>query len=468
MKTLLTIRENSYAWVTSTLQWRKPLLLPICNKPFVEFLIDFAVLAGSRDIRLLSDGSLQEVEQYCENGSRWGVQMSYAHIKESDDLQTIFEKNRRFCNDWKIMVIDGFVFIGYDKKNDYSALFNAMPDGTVVSCAAGSMRLITVSESNTANNDEAPVSLNPIDSVESYYDLSMHILRHESSRYVLPGYGSETDSYIGRNVTISKSAEIIKPVSIGNNVQILAGSVIGPGTVIGSNVIIDRKSRATESIVLDNTYIGEELDVEHKIAIRNTLISPPGAVSIAMEDPHLLTGIKDTARGIGNFFRTIVHDLTAIVLILLLFVPFILITPILAIQGKWRSSRKTCYDHTCKATVSLPNVSIERSGPLSALAFALSLDRFSTLFRVISGRLSLIGNAPMAVEEKNSSGSSGPTVTPGYRPAVFSYAEAENWPISGNDAAIVERFYAIHSNPLQDIGLTMKSLINRFHDNTTA
>lgn len=465
MKTLLTIRENSYAWVTSALQGLAPLLLPICNKPFVEFLVDFAVLAGSREIRLLSDGPLQEVEQYCEDGSRWGVQMSYAHIKESDDHQTIFEKNRRFCNDSKVMVIDGFVFVGYDKKNDYRDLFNSMPDGTVASCTTGSIRLFTVSESNMANNDETAVSLTPIDSVESYYDLSMHILRHESSRYVLPGYGSEPDSYVGRNVTISKSAEIIKPVSIGNNVQILAGSVIGPDAVIGSNVIIDRKSRITESIVLDNTYIGEELDVEHKMANRNTLISPQGAVSIAMEDPHLLTGIKDTARGIGNLLRTIVHTLTAIVLILLLVIPFILITPILAVQGKWKSSRKTCYDHTCKGVISLPDVSIERSGPLSAIAFALSLDRLPTLFRVVGGKLSLIGNAPIAAEEKNLSP---PAATPGYRPAVFSYAEAENWPVGGSDAAIVERFYAIHSNPLQDIGLTMKSLINRFHDTTTA
>ncbi len=460
MKTLIVIREQEYEWLYHIFPDPHPLLIPICNKPFIEFLIDFSILAGSEAIRLVSDGSLRDVEHYCEQGSRWGVQISYGSMQESDDLDAVMEKNRRYCSNTRVLIIRGFVFIRYDKQNNYKTLFTSLPPGELRRCSHGSLTFTGTPGVEEQAPGPAPLSLVGLETIGVYYELCNEILRGGSLPYVLPGYSNETDCHIGRNVVMSKSCEIIKPVIIGNNVQILAGTVIGPGAIIGNNVIIDRESTVTESIVLDNTYIGEHLDLEKRIASGNILVEPESGAAITMEDPHLLTGMS-TRRVSGALLHTLVHIIMAGLLIALEVIPFLLLLPILKLQGKWKKSRNTYYTSTSGNTVTLSTSAIERSGPLSLLAAALSLDRFPLLFRVFSGELALIASQPIAATPASRATLSRMS---GYRAGVFSYAEAEDWPVEGSDTAIVERFYATHGNALLDIAMTWKALFNRVHE----
>ena len=287
----------------------------------------------------------------------------------------------------------------------------------------------------------------------------MEILKNELTNYVLPGYGSEADCFIGRNVTIPKSAEIKKPVMIGNNVQILANSVIDSNSVIGNNVIIDRESVVSESIVMDNTYIGEHLEVKHKIAAGNLLIDPESGSSIIMEDPHLLTSMSQS-RAAGTMLRRIVHGIMATLMIILQLLPWLLLRPILGMQGKWKSKKEQYYTGQQGKTFTLTVTTIDDNGPLGTLARFLSLDRFILFFRVPAGALALIGNQPIPV---NPDIRIVPGSNAGYRPAVFSYAEAEEWPEIGIDREIVEHYYAVHCNPLKDIAMTQKAFFNRTH-----
>ena len=464
MKTLFTIREQDYAWAQQAFPSTHPLLLPLCNKPFAEFLIDFAILAGSTEIRLCSDGPLGEVEKYCENGSRWGIQITYANIQSEDTPQAILDKNRRFCGNERIMVIAGFNFIHYDKQHSYANLMSSMPAGTCTSCSGGSITLTGNPEAPAQNGPEIPLSLIPIGDVASYYRLSMETLETGSSRYVLPGYGNEPGCAIGRNVIISKTTEIRKPVSIGNNVQLLSGTVIGPSAIIGSNVIIDTESTVTASVILDNTYIGEHLEISGRIASENLLVDPESGASIALEDTHFMTGIKTSGTS-GSLKRTAIHALVATLLVVVLIIPFLLLYTILNIRGRWKKGTTTCHAGNSGKTISLPSVKILKTGLLTELAMALSLDRFPQLFMVLNGQLAIIGSTPFDVSAEIRELTAGNS---GYRPAVFSYAEAEDWPVNGSDCAIVERFHIVHSTPFKDIGMTFKALFNRLHEKNAA
>jgi NDP-sugar pyrophosphorylase family protein len=457
MKTLILIREKDHQWARLVFPEIHPFLLTICNKPYIEFLVDFSVLSGSREIRIVSDGSLGDVEEYCENGSRWGGQISYASMQSSDDLQIVLEKNRRFCADERCLVINGMVFINYDQHKEYKTLFASLPAGDVLSCSSGSLVLTGI----PANPDNIPVpfTLTGFDSISLYYSLSIDILNDASSPYVLPGYNNEELCHIGKNVIIGKSAEIIKPVIIGDNVQILAGSVVGPGAVIGSNVIIDRESSVIRSVVLNHTYIGEQLEVENRIAAGNILIEPESGASIAIEDPHLMTGIKKSGMSI-LYLQYLVHLLVAMVIIVFQVIPFLLLSPILKLQGRWKQRTGECFADVSGKILKLSETAIKHQGPLSSIAVFLSLDRFSLLFRVLSGQLAIIGSRPMPATSENREHLNR---MPGYRAGVFSYAEAEDWPVNVDDCAIVERFYAAHArgNPLRDIPMTVKALFNR-------
>ncbi len=460
MKTLIVIKKQEYEWLLDLFPGVHPLLLPICNKPFIEFFVDFSIFTGSNAIRIVSDGPLRDVERYCENGSRWGVEISYGSMLPADELHSVIDKNRRFCQEERVVIISGFLFIHYDKKSDYASLFASLPSGELFSCGRGSISLTgtPVVETNTTTG-ASPFSLTALDSVGKYYRLSMDILKNGLTRYVLPGYSSESDCYIGRNVVIPKSAEIKKPVIIGNNVQILSNSVIDKNSVIGSNVIIDRESVISGSIVMDNTYIGEHLEVKDKIAAGNLLIDPESGTTIVMEDPHLLTSMAQS-KVAGTLLRRVVHALAATLLIILQFLPWFLLRPILGIQGNWKRDKGQYHTGLPGKAFTMTKTTIGNNGPLCAIAKALSLDRFPLLFRVLSGKLLLIGSQPVLI---NPATRVIPNSMSGYRPGVFSYAEAEDWPEIGIDTEIVEHYYAVHGNPLKDIAMTQKALFNRTH-----
>ena len=464
MKTLIIIREQEYEWLHPVFPGIHPLLIPICNKPYIEFLIDFAILAGSGAMRIVSDGPISDIEEYCDNGNRWGISLSYASILSSDDLRAVIEKNQRYCSEERVMIINGFVFIGYDKHNSYKTLFSSLPEGDFLTCSHGSISLTGAPSQAQNPIVSLPLSLVGLDSIHVYYHLCTDILNDVASPYVLPGYSNEEGCHIGRNVVISKSAEIKKPVIIGNNVQILADSVIGPGAVIGSDVIIDRESTVTGSIVLDNTYIGEHLEVINRIAAGNILIEPESGVSIAMEDPHLFTGTKKSGSA-TPLVLSLVHSLEAILLIALQLIPFLLLSSLLSIQGKWKTSKTSYYTAVAGKILTLTTVAIERKGVLSTIAAALSLDRFILLFSVLRGQLAIIGSYPIVANADTSRTLNG--MESWYRAGVFSYAEAEDWPASGGDKAIVERYFAVHGNPLLDIAMTVKALLNRIHETNT-
>jgi hypothetical protein len=460
MKTILAFREEEYAWVHETFPCVHPLLLPLCNKPFIEFLIDFAILAGSSGVRILCDGGLDALEQYCEDGSRWGIDLSYASIHPDDSIHTMLGKNRKFCGEERVMIVSGFNFIRYDKRLDYKNLATSRPTGEWAACPGGRITLTGVPAKTALDWTLAELSLMPLDSMASFYRASMEALETGATRYVLPGYGDEPGCAFGRNVVISKSVEIRKPVSIGNNVQLLANTIIGPSAIIGSNVIIDRQSSVESSIVFDNTYIGEHLKVDGRIASGNRLNDPKSGASIAMEDPHLLSGIKKKW-DIRSLPRKIVHAVAALGLIAVFFIPFIILWPLLKLGGHWKSTRADFLSERTDATLPLGKVEVDSSSAQAAIAIALSLDRYLWLFRVLTGQLALIGSSPLLAEKTR------PDLLLGaltYRPGVFSYAEAEDWPATGGDATIVERFHLAHSNPLSDISLVIKAFINRLQE----
>lgn len=467
MKTLLCIREREYGWAHEAFPSLHPLLLPLCNKPFIEFLIDFAILTGSKEVRLLCDGPLTAVERYCDDGSRWGIDLSFGALQPDDSVQTLLGKNRRFCGDERVMVISGFNFIRYDKRQQYAKLIEEAPNGQIVSCDGGGIILAGPVGIAAEKGDEHALSLIPLDSVANFYKASMGALECGADHYVLPGYGGEPGCAFGRNVVMSKSVEIRKPVSIGDNVQLLPGTLIGPSAIIGNNVIIDKESSVSASIVFDNTYLGESLEVNGRIASGNLLIEPVSGASIAMEDPHLLSGIRQGS-ALKALPRALMHALLALLVISVLLIPFLLLWPLLKLTGRWKPSAVTIIGKRPEGTISFSNVELKPPGALSTVAAALSLDRFPMLFRVLTGQLALIGSSPVRTDE---AGTNDLADMHAYRPGVFSYAEAEEWPGgSGNseDAAIVDRFHLAHSNPVSDIGLFIKAYINRLQEKSTS
>jgi hypothetical protein len=119
---------------------------------------------------------------------------------------------------------------------------------------------------------------------------------------------------IGRSSQIHPEAKIIGPVFIGAHVKVGAGAVVGPNVAIESGAFIDKGAHLRNSIVMSDTYVGEELDM-HGIIVRGRLLANiPLNVVTEIPDPNLLAELTPdrqapTHGGRGRVLRLVLAPL---------------------------------------------------------------------------------------------------------------------------------------------------------------
>lgn len=449
------------------LPWAEPLglpwpLLPVGNRPWIEFWIEWCVGHGIRDLRIVLGEGAYEIEQYLGDGDRWGLAIAYSFLRNPADPDAFL---RREPAAWQ-----GGLF--YLRRPCFPRRTTAPgPAGTppafsawrgnelLCVCDSGDDALQAITSFRRLAAPPPPaaeIQPGPIDSLAAYYALNMDLVHGGIAHYLTPGYAHRDGAYLGFNVIYPPSTALNPPLIVGNDVRIHGLASIGPGAVLGSRIIVDSQAQVRNSLVLDGTYIGRGVEIAGRIVAGRRLIDPQDGTVLELEDLHLLAPLDRTARQ-RERLRNLAHRGLAAALLILLFVPWLAgVLSGLAAGSRFRRER---FAGRGGRPVALP-VWHTRSGA-PGLLHRLGLDVWPWLARVVTGQLWLVGQLPCR------SGEAAETAAwPAYLPGVYGLADLRDRREDLLQRRLEACYYARRPRTSGDLGLLLRAFAGRWSGRT--
>ncbi len=438
--------------------WASPLarpwpLLPVGNRPWIEFWIEWCVAQNMRDLQVVLGDGAYEIEQYLGDGKRWGVDIRYSFLLDAGDPDAFL---RRDPGRWKggLLYVRRAVFprrVGGHPPAPLSAgsYASRRSDGLDVLYSRDPSVVQALLDGRAPPADPFPPEVlapHPLESLQQYFDLNMAMVDGEIAHYLTPGYRRQDRAYLGYNVIFPPAAALIPPLMIGNDVRLQALCSVGPRAVLGSRVIVDRQAELADTIVLDGTYIGARTELKGRIVSGRRLIDPADGTFLDLDDTQLLAPLR-AAGAAGEKVRRLAHRLLAL-LLLVGVAPVAAPGLVLGMLLGGRVGRRAVLGvrGACRIETWVPGR--RGRGWLSRL----SLDRWPLLARVAMGQLWLCGQLPVGANEEEEARS-----WPTYRPAAFTYADAR----PDADDPVMRRidaaYYAHHRGWGEDLRILWRS-----------
>lgn len=311
-----------------TLGRPKP-LVPVCNRPIMEHIIEHLKSHGFDDILVTLYFMGDEIQNYFGDGSRWGVKLTYS-VEESplgtagavklldkylDDTFLIMsgdsmtdidltsavnfhKKSKSMATivltrvptplEYGVVIIDekGKVVRFLEKPGWGEVFSDTVNTGTYI-IEPEVLKMMKMGKNYDWSNNIFPELLaggKPMyGSVQNGYwcdigNLKQYREVHEDVldgkvKINIEGTRAKNGAWIGANTDIDQGAKISRQSIIGANCRVKSGAVINEYTVIGDNCIIDENSSITRSTIWNNTYIGKNARVSGAMICRNNVLN---------------------------------------------------------------------------------------------------------------------------------------------------------------------------------------------------
>lgn len=292
-------------------------MVPVANKPIMEHIVELLKEHGFNEIGVTLQYLPQEIQDYFGDGAEFGVNMQY--FLEETPLGTAGSvKNATNFLDETFLVISGDALTDIDltkaisfhkEKKSLATIVltkvnGPLEYGVVITDSDGRVKRFLEKPSwgevfsDTVNTgiyilepevldyipfgqmfdfskDVFPALLEDykalygyvaggywcdIGNLQQYLDAHKDVLERRvkvnlREREVQPGV------WIGENVCLSPNAKIVPPVIIGDNCQVLKGSVLEDGVILGRNTLVDEKATLKRSLSWDNGYVGKKVEL---------------------------------------------------------------------------------------------------------------------------------------------------------------------------------------------------------------
>lgn len=277
--------------------YRPTPLMNVAGKPALFYVLDELVRKGIRQVSLVLYHLPRMIEEKVQEGKRWGLSIDYYLVQRDEKPFSIIGGS--------LAEGDPIVIGRGDEMPQLETLEKGLffyKDGGW--SGWGVVEAADVKALQFVSYEEFPETLRlPEKEVEPFIRFSdfnelletnLRLIAVHSKDHLFPSSARqvEPDVWISRGVVMHPSAVINKPAFIGENVHLEEKAVVGPSTVIENDCFIDKGSIVTNSVVAQNSYVGERLEIDRCYVDRNLLVDLRNQTKIHITDTFILSELN--------------------------------------------------------------------------------------------------------------------------------------------------------------------------------
>jgi hypothetical protein len=141
--------------------------------------------------------------------------------------------------------------------------------------------------------------------VKAWHELNFTVLR-QPEKFTLPGYSTERDVHLGRNVVIEHGTSVKPPVLLQDNTWFARNVRLDGEVIVDSGSYVSEGARLRRTVVCRDTFIGVGLDFDGKIVVGRRVVDVDTGTWVDLEEPglarHIPTGLG-WLRSLWRFMR---------------------------------------------------------------------------------------------------------------------------------------------------------------------
>lgn len=90
-------------------------MIKIANKPLLEYVLEFFSSIGVQQVRVVFQENPNVIENYFQDGLKWGMDIDYPFFSQEDSIFDIVERNCSFLSEGMVVYQGGF-FPRFDRN----------------------------------------------------------------------------------------------------------------------------------------------------------------------------------------------------------------------------------------------------------------------------------------------------------------------------------------------------------------